>query len=471
MIERVKGYKTIILITFLGVALRLIDIARPFSGLYKWNEGHYAVTALNYFRYGLLLPVNEYGVDLTTTPFYTWMVYLSFRIFGPFEWAARLPGLFFAAASIVLVYFITEELYNRRAATIAAFVAASAPGIVYYSRNVQLESPFTAFSLAALLFLLYYRKNGEHRFFLSSALSLSLAVFTKYVAILTLPALLWIWFEKEGRKDGKTENRRLITYLALPLLPAGIWAGLALIISPGLTTWYVSKPEAPWNAATMLFALYSALANYIPQDMGSHYYYPFLIVLPLLLTKMRRHAVMLIYTASWLTLIIAFPTFYLNNSYYHYPMLYGIAVLLGAAVAEVETTLAGREKTRVKSALALVAVIMLVLSVHSYNTVFRSYYTDFSETTEPTPFYSARLVAAQNTGKDFVVTDLPMSMFYLGGDPAQVKLAYTTQGLITATKSERYTYVVPYYMGNYTLKSVLEEHGYTQIAPRAWKKK
>ncbi|MFV2040911.1 MAG: hypothetical protein ACC644_02870, partial [Candidatus Hydrothermarchaeales archaeon] len=154
----------------------------------------------------------------------------------------------------------------------------------------------------------------------------------------------------------------------------------------------------------------------------------------------------------------------------HYPLLYGIAVLLGAAAAEVETNLAGREKTSVKSALALVAIIMLILSVHSYNTVFRSYYTDFSETAETQPFYSARLVAAQNRGGDLVVTDLPMTMFYLGGDPAQVKLAYTTQGLITATKSEKYTYVVPYYMGNRTLREVLEEHGYTQIAPRAWKK-
>jgi len=38
MIERIKGYKNIILITLLGVALRLIDITRPFSGLYKWTK-------------------------------------------------------------------------------------------------------------------------------------------------------------------------------------------------------------------------------------------------------------------------------------------------------------------------------------------------------------------------------------------------------------------------------------------------
>jgi len=471
MMGLIKEYKTLLILTLLGVSLRLVDIARPFSGLYKWNEGHYAVTALNYFKYGLLLPVNEYGVDLTTSPFYTWLIYISFHIFGPVEWAARLPGIFFATASIVLVYFIAEAIYNRRAAAVSAFIAASAPGIIYYSRNVQLESPFTAFSLAALFFLIKYRKNGDHRFFLASALSLSLAVFTKYVAALTLPALLWIWFEKERFKGGgKTENSRLITYLTLSFLPAGIWAGLALIISPKLTAWYVSKPDAPWNVATMLSALYSAITNYIPQDMGSHYYYPFIIVLPLLILHFRKNSVMLIYTASWLTLIITFPEFYLNNSYYHYPMLYGIAVLLGAAVAEVETSLVGRDKTSFKSALAVATVLMLFLSLHSYNSVFQSYYTDFTETDEPSPFYSAKFVAAQNSGESLVIADLPMTMFYLGGNPANVKLAYTTQGLITAVESEKYTYVVPYYMGNLTLKTVLDEHGYTQIAPRAWKK-
>ncbi len=69
-----------------------------------------------------------------------------------------------------------------------------------------------------------------------------------------------------------------------------------------------------------------------------------------------------------------------------------------------------------------------------------------------------------------MVADLPMTMFYLGGDPEYIKLAYTTQGLINAVEEEKYTYLVTYYEGNRTLREVLDDHDYIQIAPRAWKK-
>ena len=62
----------LLLIILLGLTLRLIDIGQPYIGLSSWNEAHYSLAPLNYFKYGLWTPMNDYGLDLSTTPLLYW---------------------------------------------------------------------------------------------------------------------------------------------------------------------------------------------------------------------------------------------------------------------------------------------------------------------------------------------------------------------------------------------------------------
>ncbi|MHA2344730.1 MAG: ArnT family glycosyltransferase, partial [Candidatus Hodarchaeales archaeon] len=119
----------IILIIILGLILRLIDITKPFSGLSGWNEGHYALAPLNYFKYGLFTPMNDYGLDFSTSPVLYWAIFVSFKLFGVHEWSARMPSLISGIISIWLIFLIAEILYNREIAHLSAFIAATAPGI------------------------------------------------------------------------------------------------------------------------------------------------------------------------------------------------------------------------------------------------------------------------------------------------------------------------------------------------------
>jgi 4-amino-4-deoxy-L-arabinose transferase-like glycosyltransferase len=462
--------KELVLITLVGIVIRLIDIARPFSGLYKWNEGHYATTALNYFKYGILLPMNEYGLDLTTPPLFTWLIYASFKLFGVHEWAARLPSLMFGILSVVIVYLIAEILYGKKVAVVSAFIATLSPGIVYFSRNTQLESMFTALSLAAVLFLIYYLKSGRMRWYYISIICLSAAIFTKYTTILIYPVLVWVWFKQGKHRWTKYENSLLLCYFILPLIPSILWTAQAVAMRPTLTAWYVSKPETPWTLISALNAFYKAVTIFIPEHFGHVFYYPLIISIPFLLISWRRHVVILIYTLPWLLLILVFPEFYLNNSYYHYSMLYGMAILLAYSTVTVGQVIGASTNLNLRVAGLWMLVLIMFLSIYQYNSEFHSYYTDFSKANETVPFYSAKLVASENVDHALVVADLPMTMFYLGGDPEYVKLAYTTQGLINAVEEEKYTYLVTYYEGNRTLREVLEDHDYFQIAPRAWKR-
>jgi 4-amino-4-deoxy-L-arabinose transferase-like glycosyltransferase len=456
---------------FLGLLLRLIDIARPFSGLGKWNEGHYAMTALNYFNYGIFLPMNEYGLDLTTGPLFSWLIYLSFIIFGVHEWAARLPSLFFGILSLILVYYIALRLYNEKVALTATFIAAVSPGIAYFSRNVQLESMFTAFTLAALLFMIYYKDTNDTSWLVASAIYLSIAILTKYPAILAYPALLFVWLKYGDIKNDRREWKRLILYIFLSLFPALLWLLNALETKPVLTTWYFYKPEGPpWSFQSSFTALYEAMVRFIPEHFGYLFYYPLLLATPFLIWQWKRHSVIIIFTLTWLLLIFSFPDFYLANMYYHYSMLYGMSILLGYTIVSFRKEISKHVNLNLKLISPFVVIVILGISIFQYNVFFHSYFTDFSKANEIEPFFSAKYVKSINSNKELVVADLPPTMFYLGGDPEYIRLAYTTEGLISAVKEDKFTYLVTYYSGNRTLNETLREHNYIQIAPRAWKK-
>jgi 4-amino-4-deoxy-L-arabinose transferase-like glycosyltransferase len=464
----IRKNKWLILTIFLGLIFRLIDIARPFSGLGKWNEGHYSITALNHFNYGIFLTINEYGLDLTTSPLFSWLIYFSFRIFGVHEWAARIPSLFFGMISLILVYLIAEKLYGYRVGLAATFIAAISPGVAYFSRNIQLESTFTAFALAALLFLIYYKDGYDIKWLIASGVNLSIAILTKYPAILVYPALIWVWFKQQNYSGGRREINRLLLYILLPVLPSLLWLYFAFSTNFTLTTWYFNKPEVIWNLGTAKTAFYLAIVKFIPEHFGYVFYIPFLLTFIWILKDLKRHMAVFLFTFSWFLLIFAFPDFYLSNMYYHYPMLYGMSILLGYFVVVIAEKF-GKCKT-LEIGRPIIVLLVLVISLYQYNIYFHSYYTDFSEANEISPFQSAIYVAEINSYHDLVVTDLPPTMFYLGGDPGYIKLAYTTQGLINAVKEDKYIYLVTYYAGNRTLNETLQDYNYTQIAPRAWKK-
>jgi 4-amino-4-deoxy-L-arabinose transferase-like glycosyltransferase len=463
-----KKNSWLILILAIGLLIRLIDISRPFSGLGKWNEGHYATTALNYFTYGIFMPVNEYGLDLTTTPIFSWFIYIFFLIFGVHEWAARLPALIFGMASLVIVYFLARRLYGEKIALASTFITAVSPGTAYFSRNIQLESMFTAFALASLLFLIYFKETHDVKWLVASGFYISIAILTKYPAVLTYPALLWVWFKYgEFRKESQS-LKRLALYVVAPIIPSLIWILYAISVKPTLTTWYFSKPDAPWALANAKTALLLSVTKYIPEHFGYFFYIPFVLSIFWLFKESKKHMVLLLFTFPWFLLIFAFPDFYLSNMYYHYTMLYGMSILLGYS-----SVMAGEKwikKPNLKIIVPLIGVIILALSLYQYNTYFHSYYTDFSSVDEPEPFYSAKYVSEINLEKDLIVADLPMTQYYLGGNHEHIKLAYTTEGLIEAVKENKYTYLVTYYKGNRTLRETLETHNYSQIAPRAWKK-
>jgi 4-amino-4-deoxy-L-arabinose transferase-like glycosyltransferase len=151
---------------------------------------------------------------------------LAFPLFGPVEWAARLPNMI---ASILLIpltaVFAWRLFHNNLAPLIAALLVATSPMAIQFSPTAFTDPLLTAFLIGSLLFAV-----GRTRP-LWSGLFFGLAVFTKYQAWLFFPLLVglgWLSAWEWG------QWRKMAAGLLPPVLLFLVWQ---LIRSGSLDLW------------------------------------------------------------------------------------------------------------------------------------------------------------------------------------------------------------------------------------------
>ncbi|GBE17555.1 hypothetical protein BMS3Abin16_00138 [archaeon BMS3Abin16] len=467
----------LLLIIILALFLRLIDIRQPYIGLSSWNEAHYSLAPLNYFKYGRLMPMNDYGLDLSTTPLLYWAIYASYWLFGVSEWAARLPSLISGLISLFLIFRLAERTCDRDTAYLGTVIAATMPGIVYFSRSVQLESMTTMFALAAALALFNYADSDSDKWFWASAAFLSLAIFVKYTSIVIVPALLWIWFYYVKQSKLKANHVKLAAYVVLPLLPSLLWIYYGATVTPVFMKSYFFRPTDYVSLASISHSLSRAFFEFLPINLGRLQFYLLISGIPILAANIKKQGFFLLLGTTWLALVIKYPQTYINNWYYDYTALYAFAVLSGYILSVVLRSLTqGVSERNKKTALSLLLIVILLVNAQGYYTPFHTYFTDaradFQAAGEPEPFYSARLIAEQNTGHKPVMVAWPSTMYYAGADPAYVSAFHFQDDKIESGIAEgRYEYVALYYPLTKELAELLDGSGYEKIAPRAWRKK
>ena len=129
-------------------------------------------------------------------------VALSFRLLGVGVWQARLPSVIFLFASLILLYTLAHQLYNRQVAAgaiAAALLMSVGPWLnpLIIGRQVLGETPVTFYLLAGYAFLLLSLRRSAW-FILPAILFWAIAVRTKaqvppfWLASLLLPLAIAI---------------------------------------------------------------------------------------------------------------------------------------------------------------------------------------------------------------------------------------------------------------------------------------
>lgn len=487
----------------LGLLFRLLDIMQPFIGYHMWNEVYYVTIARNFEHFGLLSVYNYDwigGSPLSQrsgpSPFVSWLVYFSSQALGMAEWVARLPILVLGMFSLVAIYFIARELYGNQVGLGTVFFAAIMPGIVFFSRQVALDGPMTAFGLAAVWILLLAKRRHQYRWLLLSAVLLGISIFIKYTAVLFLPSLAWIWLKTVPRSEftKKATWALPIVYLLIAVIPAASWfvftsetsstrGGLSPVAGY-LNRAYEWRPEV-WRMALM--ATWPRLADHI----GHILWYPLALAATLALATgrlvgfVRQYLDVILLIVPWFAQAV-YPWSWAQNDNYAYPLLYGVAVLLALLLREAlrlaqqRFDLSGRN---LRVSASLLGLLVFLSCLMDYKEVFHSWYIPSYTTlqlpanvvTEYDPYYSARLVRAINVSHQPILADLPTTLYYAQDEYWSGRAVWLWWGLtdeqnqmIDAIRSKEFRYVVFTYRPPVEIADALARGNYRLIGPAVW---
>lgn len=435
-----------------------------FSGYHAWNEGHYAMTALNFDRYGFFKQMNDLEEDYTSSPLVPWTVYLSFKIFGVSEGAARLPNFIFGLFSIYLLFLVVRKLYDEKTAVLSALFASSAHGIVYFSRNLQLDSPFLFFLLLGIHFALKYRETTKTYFYFLTFIFAGLSVFTKYPALLGYLPLALILLNPGTDRSVKNVLKFILASF-LSLIPVLLWIIYCSIEKKSQTLSYFTR-TAEYSLKTLWEAMVKT-PSITSEHLGLLIVFFVLAGLFFMVKKFKNHLFVLLFTVIWFFLMFPYPLAYLDNAYYDYPALYGFCLIAGIGAAELF-----RRKKGIKIFTAvLLGLTILFGMIKTYRRIIKfDKINAISKLSEPSPFYSAKYAAKVRTGEETVLVDYPPTMFYAGGDPKFIKCVHGhTEEFI---KEKKYDYIILNYFFGYDPARVtndLKNNNYRQVAPLAWK--
>ncbi len=186
----------------LALALRLVDVDKPFLDLQTWRQADTAAIARNYYEEGFDFshPRVDWRGDTPgyvemEFPLYNFLVACGYRaVGGADEWVAHLLSALFSAATIPLLYALAWTFYGTAAARIAAFVLAVNPLDVFYGRAIMPDAAMLFFSVGAVLFFLRWTETSRAATFAAAVVFSALAFLVKIPTLyLGLPLLFLAW--------------------------------------------------------------------------------------------------------------------------------------------------------------------------------------------------------------------------------------------------------------------------------------
>lgn len=218
---RLKSKTAIIvmLIVLLAAFLRFWKLGQVPVSLY-WDEvsigyNAYSILKTGKDEYGQFLPVRFKAFGEYKLPAYVYLTSASVKIFGLNEFAVRFPSALFGTLTVLLTYFLTQEIFKKSVISsqlpvTSAFLLAISPWHLQLSR-AGFEANLGLFFFCLGLLLLLKKR------FLLAAIFLTAALYAYLSFWLTVPLTLLFFFLVLKEKKILLATS-LILLLSLPLI-------------------------------------------------------------------------------------------------------------------------------------------------------------------------------------------------------------------------------------------------------------
>ncbi|MDE2008559.1 MAG: glycosyltransferase family 39 protein [Candidatus Omnitrophica bacterium] len=172
-------------------------------------------------------------------PLYYAFLHLWTRLFGTSEWALRFPSALFSGLTIIVIYKLGKELFNKNAGLIAAALLAFSPFAVHYAQYAKMYASFWLLeALSFLFFFRFLRNQGKapHRWYIATSI---LCCYTMYSGFLFLAAQNIIFILTGARRRPWFTGQLIILGFCIP------W--VVLFLCSPKETWGLIRPTAAFD--------------------------------------------------------------------------------------------------------------------------------------------------------------------------------------------------------------------------------
>jgi hypothetical protein len=295
---------------------------------------------------------------LEKSPLKYWMIAVSFMVFGPHDWAARLP----IALGAALLCWVTAQFgawaFGRRAGTYSGIVLASCVGLFLFTRILIPDATLTLTVTVALWSLLRTLDDGEAHpgrwaILMWAAMGTGLllkgliaAVFPVAAGLLYLALTRQLWLRATWRK------LKPLSGILVFLLIAAPWHVIATLRNPPIFDFTMHSERGSYHGFFWFYFINEHVLRFLnmryPRDYNTvprlyfwlfHllWLFPWSVYLPAVwrldYRKTDRASRVRLLALCWAGFILIFFTFSTTQEYYSMPCYPALALLLGSAIA------------------------------------------------------------------------------------------------------------------------------------------
>jgi len=210
----------------LGLSLRIQYLNFPSIGYHNMKENEYLSMAKEMARTQDLVNKRIYFYNAFSDnpvvkndpqpPLISYQILLAWNLLGENIWGPRLFNILFGLFSILIIYFISNLLFdNKNISLFPALLLAIMPLAVFFSRNIQPESPAFFFMLLGNLFYLRFIRTFKKYNLILAGLATCFAWAYKFNFIIGIFPILFCLPYKELFKN-KKDFFKFIFMLLLP---------------------------------------------------------------------------------------------------------------------------------------------------------------------------------------------------------------------------------------------------------------
>ena len=157
---------------------------------------------------------------------------------GISEFSVRLHSVIFGVLSVLFIYLLSKNIFNRRVGLIASLILALSSYNIYYSQEARTYALFTFLSILSMYFFLNYLKNDNKHNLIYYFASTVFLMYSHYYSIFALLVQNIFFFIVTGKKYWKIKKWLLMQFLIfLAYLPAIIGLASLLKIFNKLMYW------------------------------------------------------------------------------------------------------------------------------------------------------------------------------------------------------------------------------------------